>query len=102
MILPDVPSATRSTVAMSATSIAVNGTATVTVTVRDRFGNVVKTAAPGDFALSASAGSFSAVTCSSGVCTATYTAPAAPGSPTISVKILGVDILGSPIVLTIM
>src|SRR5207248_1589461 len=68
LILPDVPSATRSTVAMSATSIAVNGNATVTVTVKDRFGNVVKTAAPGDFALSASAGSFSAVTCTLGVC----------------------------------
>ena len=103
VVVPDVPSATKSTLVMSATTIAANGTATVTVTVKDRFGNVVKKATPADFTLTAggAGGTFSAAACVNGVCTATYTAPAAPGNVTISAKILGAEIVFSPIAVTV-
>jgi hypothetical protein len=95
------PSATKSTLAVSATSIAAGGTATVTIVVKDKFGNVVTTAAPTDFTLTATRGTFGAVTCTLGTCTVTYTAPATAGGDSISVKILGVEILLSPKALTI-
>jgi len=90
---------------VSATSIAINTTATVTIVVRDRFGNLVKAATPAAFALGATAGrgTFSAVACGSntGICTATYTAPATAGVDQITAKILTFDVVGSPINLTI-
>jgi hypothetical protein len=102
-VLADIPSALRSTLSMSAVSIAVNGTAVITIRVNDRFGNPVKTATSTAFALApgAGGGTFSPATCSQGVCTVTYTAPAAAGPDSVSVKILGVDILFSPMALTI-
>ena len=102
-VVADIPSSLKSTIAISATTIAVNGTATVTVRVKDRFGNPVKTATPADFVIAsgAGAGTFSGATCSLGVCTVTYTAPAAPGPDMVSVKIGGLEILFSPIALTI-
>lgn len=105
LIKPDVPSPLKSTVAISATTIVNGGTATVTVTVKDKFGNIVKTAVPADFALSASGagggGTFGAVACTLGVCTVTYTAPAVAGAAMIAVKITALDILLSPLALTI-
>ena len=102
LIKPDVPSPLKSTVAISATTIVNGGTATVTVTVKDKFGNIVKTAVPSDFTLIPSGtGSFGAVTCTLGVCTVTYTAPAVAGPATISVRITALDILLSPLALTI-
>lgn len=95
------PSATKSTVEISASSIAANGTATITVKVKDRFGNIVKTAVPTDFAVTITRGTAGAFACASGVCTATYTAPATAGADGISVKIGGVEILFSPLTLTI-
>jgi hypothetical protein len=99
----DVASATKSTIQISATTIAAGMTATITVRVKDKFGNLVRTTTPADFVLAAAAGggTFSGASCSSGVCQVTYTAPAAPGTDTISAKIGGVDILFSPITLTI-
>ncbi len=102
-VMPDVPSALKSTLSMSAVSIAVNGTATITIRVNDRFGNLVKTATPAAFALTSGGGggTFSGAACVQGVCTVTYTAPAAAGPASVSVKILGLDILFSPMALTI-
>lgn len=104
VVVADVASALKSTLQMSATTIAPSGTAVVTVMVKDRFGNLVKNALPTDITvtLGAGGGTLGVVTCSQGVCTATYTAPAAPAADTISVKILGVEILFSPIAITIM
>jgi hypothetical protein len=101
VVIASDPDALTSTVSVSATTIASNGTATVTIVVKDHFGNTVKTATPADFVLTTSRGAFSALACVQGVCTATYTAPATAGADNVTVKILGVDILSSPIVLTI-
>jgi hypothetical protein len=95
------PSETKSTVEITATSIAANGTATITVKVRDRFNNIVKTATPAAFTVTITRGTAGAFSCASGVCTATYTAPATAGADAISVKIGGLEILLSPLTLTI-
>jgi hypothetical protein len=102
-VVADIPAASRTTLAISATSIPVNGTATVTVRVNDRFGNPVKTATAASFSAptSTAGGTFGAITCVQGVCAFSYTAPAAAGPDFISVKILGVEIAFSPIGLTI-
>ena len=106
LVKADTSSALRSTVSMSATTLAVNATATVTVVLRDRFNNVYKLGAPGDFTVmvSASGGAVGAFTCTNGVCTATYTAPATGGTFTLNATInnsSNPDMLFSPITLTI-
>ena len=101
VVIAAVPSAAKTTVAISAATIATNGTATVTVTVRDAFNNTVLTAAPGDFAITVTRGAVSAAVCADGVCTATYTAPGTVGADAISVKIGGVNVLNSPLALNI-
>jgi hypothetical protein len=103
VVIADVPASANSNVTMNATTLAVNTTATITINVRDRFGNLVRTATAADFAVtnSAGGGTITGMTCSLGTCTATYTAPAVPGTDVLSVKIGGVDILGSPITITI-
>ena len=95
------PSATKTTVAISATTIATNAPVTVTVVVKDQFGNVVTTATPAAFTITATRGAISGTACTLGTCTATYTAPATTGADSLSVKILGVEVLLSPIALTI-
>lgn len=96
-----VPSATQTTLEISAATITASGTATVTVKVKDAFKNLVKTAAATDFTASATRGTVGAFTCTDGVCTATYTAPATTGADAISVKISGVEVVNSPLALTI-
>lgn len=100
-VIASDPSAAKSKAGISAVSIATNGTTTVTVTVKDSFGNVVKTAQPTDFTATATRGGVGAFACVQGICTATYTAPATTGADAISFKIGGVDIFLSPIVVTI-
>ena len=102
-VAPDVPSETRTTSAISATTLAASATATLTITVRDRFNNVVKTATPADFVTVANpgGGSFSGQACTLGVCTVTYTAPSASGTDLIHVRIGGTDVIGSPITITV-
>lgn len=95
------PSATQTSVSISATTITTGTTATVTVVVKDQFGNVVTTATPAAFAITAVRGAISGTACTLGTCTATYTAPATTGADSLSVKILGVEVLLSPITLTI-
>lgn len=98
----NVPAASKSELSTSlATILHTTGTATITVKVKDQFGNLVKTAAPTDFTPAASAGTLGAFTCNLGVCTATYTAPVATGPVTITAKIGTVDIVFSPLTITI-
>lgn len=109
LVKPDTASTTKSTLAISTTTIAnTTGTATITVTLIDRFGNIVKTGAITDFTVTATGGttnggSIGAFTCTNGVCTATYTAPSATDTVTLHAKIAssGNDMLNSPITLTI-
>jgi hypothetical protein len=102
-VVPDVPSPLKSTAAISATTIAVNGTAVITINVKDRFGNLVKNATPTAFTVTAAVGrgAVGAPACTLGVCTVTYTAPATAGTDTISVKIGVTNVLQSPIALII-
>jgi hypothetical protein len=102
----DVAAPQTSTVVVAATTLAQGATTTITVTLKDQFGNPVKNGTPADFTLTASGvgggGTISAATCNTnGFCTATYTAPAAAGATTISAKIGTTEILFSPITLTI-
>jgi hypothetical protein len=100
------PDAVASTLAISRTTVNQSQTATVTVTVKDKFGNLVKdaTIAGGSFVLAATGvgGTFSSTaTCTDGVCTVTYTPPTTAGTATISAKINGAEIVHSPITITI-
>jgi hypothetical protein len=102
VVIAAAPSAAKTSIGVGATSIAVNGTTTLTITVRDAFNNVVLTATPAAFSAPvATRGTFGAVTCANGVCTATYTAPATAGADAITVKIGGTNVLNSPLALTI-
>ena len=81
-------------------------TMTISVAMRDQFGNpVLSLTPPANFTLTATGagGTIGAVTCnaSTGICTATYTAPAAAGVEVISAKIGGTEILLSPVNVTI-
>jgi hypothetical protein len=97
------PDPTKSTVEVTSTSVVnTTGTTTVTVKVRDIFGNIVKTATPADFIATPTRGTFLApFSCALGVCTATYQAPATAGADSISVQIGGIDIQFSPLTITI-
>jgi hypothetical protein len=102
----DTASATTSTLAIDNMTIQGGATATITVTLKDRFGNIAKTGAPGDFSFtSALNATIDAPTCTNGVCTATYHAPATAvqTADTLRAKIVssGNEMLNSPITLTI-
>jgi hypothetical protein len=101
LVKPDIPAAANSSIGISATTIVHAGTATVTVQVRDRFNNLVTTATPADFVLTVTNGALSGTICNLGICTITYTAPAAAGPDTITATVAGTAILFSPITLTI-
>lgn len=101
VVKPDVPAANTSAVGISATTVGVTLTATVTIQVRDRFNNLVTNATPASFTLTATNGTISGTVCNLGICTATYTAPAAAGPDSIVAMIGGVAILFSPIALNI-
>jgi len=105
VVQADIASATKSTLAISAPSVAATKTATITVTLMDRFGNVSKTGTNADFAVTAASGPAVGVfTCTAGVCTATYTAPNAPGtSDVLTAKIVssGANMVNSPLTVPI-
>jgi len=101
VVIATDPDPTKSTVAITAATMAINLTATVTITVKDIFGNTVKTATPAAFTTTVTRGALSGMACTLGICTATYTAPATAGADAISVKILGTEIVFSPLALTI-
>ena len=76
----------------------------MTVTLRDRFNNVIKTDTPPaglTITTGGVGGTVTAPVCTAGVCTATYTAPAGTGAASIIVQIGGADVVGSPRSLTI-
>jgi hypothetical protein len=100
VVLAGAPDAVKSSASASPTSFPVAGTTTVTVNVRDAFNNPVLNVVPGDLTIAATQGTFSAGACTNGVCTFTYT-PAATGAATITVKIGGVDVTNSPLLLNI-
>jgi len=98
-------SAVTSTVAVGSSSVAQSGTTSVTVTVKDGYGNVIPSAAATSFAAAvtagtAAAGTLGAFSCTSGVCSALYTAPAAAGTNTLAVSIAATAIVNSPITIT--
>jgi hypothetical protein len=93
--------ASKSTVSASPTTIAVTTTSTITVTVNDFFNNPVLTTVPGDLSVTATVGTVGAGSCANGVCTYTYTAPAASGSATITAKLGTQSVANSPLTITI-
>jgi hypothetical protein len=102
-VVADVPDATRSSVTMLATSLAVNGTTTITITVKDQFDNLVKTVTVGDLLVTSANGTLAGAACSNGVCTVGYTAAAVAGNDVVRVRIAatGLDVVGSPINVTV-
>jgi hypothetical protein len=104
-IAADDPSDTTSSVGISTTTIAQGGNATITIVARDVFRNIVKDVLPAAFTITPSGagggGTVGAITCVQGVCSATYTAPAAAGAVSIAVRLGALPIVGSPINLTI-
>ena len=99
-----IPDPVNTSASAGAASIPVNTQTTISVVVRDVLGNTVTSAVPGDLTVTASVGTLNAGSCASGVCAFTYTAPAAPGPATVTVKVggpSGANVTGSPIALTI-
>jgi adhesin/invasin len=101
-----IASAANSTVAAAALSVNQGLTTTITVTLKSVGGATILTASGAEAVSSFSAvptpvagvaGTLGAFTCSSGVCTATYTAPAATGTSRLNITIGGVDVSGSPV-----
>ena len=101
-----VANAAQSTVTTAAASVNQGLTTTVTVTLRNTAGATITTATgagtlffptPVVAATAGTAGLLGAFACTGGVCTATYTAPAATGISTVSVFIGGVAAGGSPV-----
>jgi hypothetical protein len=91
----------KTSVSAALTTVPVTMTTTITVVVRDAFNNPVLNVAPSDIAVVPSVGNISGGSCTGGTCTYTYTAPPAPGPATITAKIGGVDVINSPLALTI-
>jgi hypothetical protein len=104
-VVADDPSDTTSSVQISTTTIAQGGTATITITARDDFRNIVRNVLPAAFSVTPTGvgggGTVTPLTCVQGVCTTTYTAPAAAGAVSIAVRLGTVAIVNSPINLTI-
>jgi len=102
----DLPFAQTSTLSVGATTMTQGATMTISVALKDQFGNPVLSATPpANFTLTATGvgGTIGTVTCNAfnGICTATYTAPATAGVAIISAKIGGAEILFSPVNVTI-
>jgi hypothetical protein len=108
-VYADVPSELFSNVVVNPNPVAKTANAVVTITARDRFGNISKAAKGTDFTLTpgAGGGTLSPISCSFGICTATYTAPDNPGPGNITDTFIvtltanGAPIQNSPITMTI-
>jgi hypothetical protein len=101
VVVAGPPDPVKTSMTVGATSIAVNGTTTITVTVKDAFKNPVLSVVPSDLTMAATAGTITGGACTNGVCTFTYTAPAAAGPATITAKLGLFDVTNSPLALTI-
>jgi hypothetical protein len=75
---------------------AAGATMQLSVIAKDVFGNLTTTIAPADITTTVKLGTVGAWGCTGNACTATYTAPATIVSDTVSVKISGSHLLGSP------
>ena len=95
------PAANKTSVVADQTMLPATTTTTITVVVKDAFNNPVLTVVPADLTLTKTAGSLDAGSCSGGVCTYTYTAPVTTGTVTITAKLGTVNVVGSPLTLTI-
>jgi adhesin/invasin len=96
------PSAVLSTASIAAGPYIRNTGYTVTVSVKDTFGNAVTGALATDFTVTPTVGTFGAWVCIGGTCTATYTTPnAAAPAATITIQIGAVNVIGSPIVIAV-
>jgi hypothetical protein len=100
VVIATDPDASQSTVAVSPGTIAMSGTATVSITVRDIFGNIVKTVTSTSVSATASGGTIGAFSCVNGVCTATYT-PTATGTFNITAQVGGVNVSNNPAVIVV-
>ena len=102
LVVADEPSAVMSAVSVVAGPYARATGYTITVNLKDAFGNPFGQATPTSFTATASVGSLGPFSCTGATCTATYTTPnaAAPGA-TISIQIGGVDLGGSPMAIIV-
>lgn len=95
-VVAGAASAAQSTFTVTDTILSVGAGTTVTVTLRDQFGNPVLTATPAAFTPTKTDGTLGTFTCANGVCTSTYTAPTVPGGQTLGATIGGTAIPGAP------
>lgn len=86
--------ATTSTLAVGSNSLTSGQTTTVTVTLKQADGSAYTAGASSHFNLTSSLGTIGTVSCTNGVCTATYTATTA-GSAVVAAKIGGTNIVNS-------
>jgi hypothetical protein len=96
-VAPASANAATSSVSVSDTAVVSGGVVTVTVTLRDEFGNLFTAAVPSDFDISASDGELSGFTCTGGICSATFAAPTGPTTAQIGASLAGSPLAGSPI-----
>ncbi len=89
-----------STLASNDTLLAAGGTTTYTLTAKDTYGNAVASIVPADFVVTKKFGSFGTWTCSTNICSATYTAATTIKRDTIAATIGGTATLGSPLYVT--
>jgi hypothetical protein len=94
-IVAGTPSAANSAVAIIDSVRGVGQTTTVTVTLRDQFGNLVTGATAASLSGSTTLGTLGGFTCVSGVCTATYSATTV-GTASIAVSVGGSPVTSSP------
>lgn len=100
-VVANAPDASQTTYEVLETTETVGGTLIVRVTVKDAYGNVVTTAKDTDFSVTPSAGTLGGFTCTNGVCTATYTAPTTPGTPSFTAKVGTTSIPGTTPTVTV-
>jgi hypothetical protein len=96
----DSAAASRSTLQTSKTSLVGTDTATITVILKDRFGNTVKNVTTSQFSLTPTAGSIATPVCDEGVCKAIYTAPGASATVNITLTVNGTALPTGPITIT--
>jgi hypothetical protein len=101
-VVADAPSAAMSAVSVDAGPYARATPYTITVNLKDAFGNPFGQAAETSFTASANLGFLGRFSCTGSTCTATYTTPiAAALAISIAIQIGGVDLGGSPIAMMV-
>jgi hypothetical protein len=93
-------SPTASSVAIRTATFVAGDTATVTLTVKDAFGNFATATTFADVVITPTGGTIGGVNCLSGVCTTIFTATTA-GAGSIAASVGGTAVTGSPLALTV-